>query len=134
MFEAQLKSQLKNLFGLSKVTYDQVSDATREQEGVFIEIDKANVRLIDARQIAHVTGQIRVFAQAEKMPYGFLSKRLAEASAADLRGLFFHDFEENKGSFMNIHERAFGFVYLFDSQYDPAVGTLTEINLEISES
>lgn len=58
-----------------------------------------------------------------------LIKKISEADADDTRNLFFFDFEENKGTFRNIVERSMGFLYLFDSQYDPSIGTLNEITL-----
>jgi hypothetical protein len=128
-----MSDQLKRIFRVERVTYDRPGDS-QEQEGLFIDVQKAMTRLIDGRQIARVEGKIHIFVNSDKIRYGFFSKALAEADPADASSFFFHDFEENKGTFRNIAERALSFVYFFDSQFDPAIGTLTEINLEISES
>lgn len=133
MFEPSLKAKLTRIFGLDKVTFDTPGES-QEQEGMFISVDSAKMRIRDKRQIARVTGTIRVFASLDKMPFGFFSKSLANAAADDVKGLFFYDFEENKGTFRNIAERSMGFIYLFDSQYDPNLGILNEINLTYAEN
>ena len=133
MFEKTLQDQLKRIFGLSKVTYD-IPGQSQEQEGVFIEVSTCRPRIKDARQIARVEGKVHVFASLEKLPYGFFAKRLDLAEPEDVRGLSFYNFEENKGTFRNIVERSLQFVYLFDSQYDPAIGTITEVDFSYAES
>lgn len=133
MFEKTMLAQLKRIFDLDKVTFDRPGES-QEQEAAFVEVEKAQCRVKDARQIARVTGKLHVFAQLDKMPYGYFSKCIAEAPAEDTSSFYFYDFEENKGTFRNIVERSLGFIYLFDSQYDPAIGTLNQINLSISET
>lgn len=133
MFEKQLAAQLKRIFDLDKVSFDRPGQS-QEQEAVFVEIESARARVKDKRQIARVTGTLRIFAQAEKLPYGYITKAIAAADPADTRGLFFYNFEENKGTFRNIAERSAQFLYLFDSQFDPNVGTLNQVNLSVSES
>jgi hypothetical protein len=133
VFRASLQERLKAIFGFDKVTFDQVSDS-REQESLFIQVDRAVTRVKDGRQTARVAGTLRIFAQQDKLPYGFFSKQIQEADPEDLEGLFFHDFEENKGVFQNVAERSLGFAFFFDSQFDPAIGTLTSIDLSYPES
>ncbi len=133
MFKTQMANQLKRIFEFDKVTF-AIPGESEEQEGLFINVENAQTCVKDARQIARVTGKIHVFAQLNKLPYGYFSKCLAEAELADKSGFFFYDFEENKGTFQNIVERTLSFVYLFDSQYDPAIGTLNEVNLSFAES
>ncbi len=133
MFEKTLKDKLTKIFDLDKVTYDKPSDS-QEQECVFIEVESANCKLADARQIARVKGVLHVFANTDKLPYGYFTKKIAEADPEDVKSLFFFDFEENKGTYRNITERSIGFLYLFDSQFDPAIGTITEVNLSYAES
>lgn len=133
MFEKTLVAQLKRIFEFDKVTFDQPSES-QEQEAIFIDVKSAHSRVKDAREIAKVTGTLRVFAQLDKLPFGYFSKCIDKADPADKRGLFFFNFEENKGTYRNIVERSMEFLYLFDSQYDPALGTLTEVNLSFSES
>lgn len=128
MFRVTLQAQLKRIFDFDKVTFDLPSES-QEQEGVFVQVESARWRIKDAKQIARVTGTIRVFANQDKLAYGYFNKKISEAYADDTRNLFFFDFEENKGTFRNIVERSMGFLYLFDSQYDPSIGTLNEITL-----
>jgi len=73
---------------------------------------------------------MRIFANLEKMPYGFFAKRINEADPDDIVDFFFHDIEENSGYYKDIVERAASFVFFFDSQYDPSKGTITSIDLE----
>lgn len=133
MFEKTLADCLKRIFDFDKVTFDRPGES-QEQEGMFVEIDTTRCRIKDGRQIARASGTIRVFAENNKLPYGYFTKCISEADPDDTKGLFFFDFEENRGTFRNIAERSMGFVYLFDSQYDPAVGTLNQINLSYVES
>ncbi len=133
MFEKALKDKLTRIFDLDKVTYDLPS-TSQEQEACFIAVEKAPCKILDGRQMARVTGKLHVFASLDKLPYGYFTKKIAEADWADTKDLFFFDFEENRGTFRNITERSLGFVYLYDSQYDPNVGELTSVNLSIAES
>lgn len=133
MFEATLLSQLKRIFDLDKVTFDKPGES-REQECAFVDVSKATTKVLDARQLARVTATLTVFAQVEKLPYGYFTKMIDAAAIADSRCFFFYDLEENKGTYRNISERSVSFVYFFDSQYDPAIGTITEIDLSIQET
>lgn len=133
MFEKKLQQKFEKIFGLEKVTYDSPSES-QEQEGVFIQVTDAKCRVKDKLFTAHVTGVLHVFANREKLPYGFFSKCIDAASAEDTKGLFFYEFEENKGTFRNIAQRSVSFKYFYDGQYDPDVGTLNQLNLTISET
>ncbi len=128
MFEAALSERLKRIFDLKKVTFDLPSDS-REQECIFIEVESAKARLKDARQIARVSGKIRVFCNSDKLPYGYFSKKIHRAAAADTRDLFFFDFEENAGTIGNICERSMSFIYLFESQHDPNTGSIENVTI-----
>lgn len=118
---------------MQKVTFARPGES-QEQEGVFIAVERSLCRMKDARQTARVEGTLHVFAQADKMPFGYLSKCIASADPADTFGFFFRDFEENVGTFQNLCEKKVGFNYLFDSQYDPAIGTITEVDLSYPET
>lgn len=133
MFEKRLQKQIEKIFDLGKVTYDSPSES-QEQEGVFIQVASSAVRVTGAKAIAKVEGTIRVFAASNKLPYGFFAKQIDSAKAEDKAGLFFHNFEENKGKYRNIVERSVAFVYLFDGQYDPAMGRIETVNIQILES
>ena len=133
MFEATLQAQLKAIFDFEKVVFDKPSES-QEQEGVFVDITKSKCKIKDKRQIATVNGVIHVFANLDKLPFGYFSKCIDAASAELKEGFFFYDLEESKGTYRNIVERSLSFVYLFDSQYDPNVGSITSINLSYSES
>lgn len=132
MFEAELQSKLKTIFRLPKVSYNTPSES-QEQECLFVQIDTVRTSIKDAREIARVNGKLHVYANHDKLPYGYFSKCIAEAAATDSIKFFFYDFEENSGRFLNLVERSLSFVYFFDGQYDPNVGTITSIALETVE-
>jgi hypothetical protein len=133
MFEAKLKGQIERIFGIKKVTFDLPGES-KEQEGVFIQVETAKTRVKDGKETAHVNGTIHIFAVDAKVPYGFFAKKIDAAESGDKAGLFFFNFEENKGTYRNIVERSVGFQYLFDGQYDPNLGSITSVNLNLSES
>lgn len=130
--ESVMIEKIRGIFGLAKVTFDRPGES-REQEGLFIDVSSSHSRVVDAREIAKVAGILHVFAPSSKLPFGYFSKRIAEASEALTHGFFFGP-EENVGTFLNIAERKFDFTFLFDSQYDPAIGTITEIDLSYAET
>jgi hypothetical protein len=131
LFEQDLAGKLERIFGFDKVTFDQVSES-REQEGVFIEIERARPTIKDGKQISYVQGRVRVFAQNDKLPYGYFLKFIRLADPEDTKDLFFFDMETNAGYFRNLTERSLSFVYFFSGQYDPSLGSITSI--EISEA
>lgn len=133
MFESELLDKIKTIFDFKKVTYARPGDS-QEQEGVFIDIKSARCKIVEKRQIAAVTGTIYVFGNSEKLPYGYFAKKISAADASLTKDLFFFDFEENKGIIQNIAERSVSFHFLFDSQYDPNIGTLNQVNLSYPEN
>lgn len=133
MFKKSLEDKLKRIFDFDAVEYD-IPDEAQEQEKVFIQVDKCRSTIKEGIQIADVTGMIRVFANTDKLPYGYFHKRLRDAAISDTKDLFFYNFEENEGQFRNITERTFGFRYFYNSQYDPEMGTITSIETEVNES
>ncbi len=128
-----MQEQLKRILDLDKVTFD-IPGESQEQEAAFIQVETAQTRLVDKRQIARVTGTLRIFANSEKMPYGYLSKQLAKAASSDTRSWTFHKFDENRGTYRNIVERLATFTYLFDSQFDPSLGTITSVDFTQAET
>lgn len=128
MFEKDLAEKFERIFGFDKVTFDQVSES-KEQEGVFIQIQQAKPTIKDGKQLSMVRGVVRVFAQNSKLPYGYFLKMIRNADAEDTKDLFFYDFESNAGYYQNLTERSLAFVYFFSGQYDPNLGTLTSIEL-----
>ena len=138
MFEESLKSKLKRIFDLDKATFNAHGDLadlhsdSKEQECLFIKIEKSNCAKKDGKFVAEVKGTISVFCNSEKLPFGYLTKKIVEAKPEDTKDLFFHDFEDNNNLFQNICERTMKFIYLFEAQYDPNIGTLNELETEIA--
>lgn len=132
MFESALSEKIKNIFDLDKVTFDSPSES-REQEGIFIEVENPRIKVGDKYASARVTGKLRIFVQAEKMPFDYLMKKIDAADPDDKADLYFFDIGVSVGRFMNIDERTIGFVFFFRSQYDPNLGTINSVNIEVNE-
>lgn len=129
MFEKTLKDNLKKIFDLPRVTFDQPGES-QEQDTLFVSVESSKNSIRDKRQIARVQGRLRVFTQNDKIPFGFLSKRIQEADPALTLPFFFFEFEENQPVYQNLVERSVGFVFFFDSQYDPEIGSMNSITIE----
>ncbi len=126
MFEKELEGKLKRVFDLHKVKYDATSES-QEQECLFIQVQSSKNRILDKRFVGEVTGKLNMFASLDKLPYGYFSKHISKAKIEDVAGLFFFNFEENVNTINNICERSLSFVYLFDIEYDPNLGSLTSL-------
>lgn len=132
MFESKLADTFKEIFKVKKVSYDQPGESL-EQYCLWIEIEKADLRVKDGRVVGRVEGQTMLRGTSESMPFGFFAKAIREAEPALTKDLFFSDIESNSRSFKNIVQRGFSFVYLFNSQYDPKIGTITSVILNVEE-
>lgn len=136
MFEKSLQEKFSRIFGIEKVTFDaptKPGEDKAEQECMFINVETPRFIIRPGIQKAMVTGKCMVRARAEKMPFGFFAKAIQEAGAAETKDLLFFDIEENTPSYRDIVWRAFSFTYFFSSQYDPAVGTLNQLTVNIEE-
>ncbi len=131
MFEKDLLDKFKRIFDLDKLTYDNPSES-KEQECAFINVASSVNSVKDGKFVGKVTGKLTVFANSDKLPYGYFTKHIAEAEVEDTKNLFFYQFEENLPTINNIAERTLSFIYLFDYQYNPNVGEITSIETEIT--
>lgn len=133
MFRKTLEEKLQKIFGFEKVTFNAYSDAY-EQDTLFIEVQQPRVKTTDGRAYARVTGQLIVFSQDNKMPYGFFNKRIEKAPNALTKDFFFYDIDVNNENsparLQNITERRVSFVFFFSAQYDPKLGELTTLETE----
>jgi len=127
VFEAELKTTLKRIFDLPKVTYDAPSEAM-EQETLFVDIEKATCDIVEKRARARVNGMGFIFGNADKLPYGYFAKQIAKASKFDLNKFFFFETDKSDPTQNNIVRRSFKFVFFYDSQYNPNLGMITDIN------
>lgn len=133
MFESKLKETFQRIFDVKKVSFDQPGES-QEQECLFIEISTSKNAIKDGLALAMVEGNCIMFANGEKLPFGFFSKRIRQADLADTKDLFFFDIEGNTKRYGNIVQRGFSFVYFFRGQYDPETGSITSIEfMEDSE-
>ncbi len=100
---------------------------------MFISVSRAVTKINTARQIGKFEGDITVYADSGRMPFGYFTKKLNQADLEDTRGFFFGP-EENVDTYRGIDQRQFSFTFLYDSQYDPAIGTITSIDLSVTET
>jgi hypothetical protein len=127
VFKQSLREKLIQIFDVPKATYDLPGES-EEQKCLFIQIDRANCRVKDGLHLAEVEGKILFFTTNEITPYGYFEKKIVGADPELTKDLFFFDFEENKGEFVNVVERSLSFVYFFNGQYNPELGNITSVD------
>lgn len=137
MFRKDLMRRLETIFE-TPITLDAPSD-DYEQDKIFVEITYARPRISNAnggREIARVVGSLIMFSQGDRLTYGFFSKQIEKSAGAVRAPLFFYDIDvddpASPARLMNIHERRVSFVFLYDSQFDPDKGSLTELDLSVN--
>ncbi len=133
MFRKDLQTRLQKIFQMGKTTYLAPSNEF-EQNTLFVEVLHARPRVNSAmggRETAKVEGTLTVFSQDNVMPFGFITKAIERADPSQTAPFLFHDIDVDLASSparaQNIHERRTSFVFLYDSQFDPNKGSLTEI-------
>lgn len=132
--ENTLGDKLKKIFKVSKVSFSQPGEKVKEQECVFVEIEQTRHRIKDKREIAKVTGKINLYGNSDKMPLGWISKMISEANAVDIADLAFFDLEMNSRYYQNLVQRTASFVYFFSTQYDPNLGTIETVTINVEET
>lgn len=127
-FERKLADRLQRIFGWP-VKYGQPSES-QEQETLFVDIEINRGRVKDKKATARVTGTAYVYANYERVPFGYMAQRIDAAEPEDTKDLFFFDVDANTKTLVNLVQRSVSFVFLFSGQYDPDDGTITSIELE----
>lgn len=127
-----MKNKLQRIFKVKKVSYDEPGESG-EQEVLFVNVEDSNNRIRKGEEVAKVTGSCIIIGNAEKLNFGFFSKSIQEASPSDTKDFFFSDFESNTKRYQNLVQRSFNFIYFYKGQYDPKVGTITELELGTTE-
>ncbi len=135
MFKKDVERRLRSIFGFEKVTFSAPDKEVSEQYCLFVEIDSAKPRPYGKDRICcRVVGKLIAFSQDERLPYGFFAKRIEQANPDDKKSFIFEtemDVADSASRYQNIHERHVNFIFLYDAQYDPDRGELTEINLSL---
>ncbi len=133
MFKATLEKNFKAIFGFKKVTFNAPSEQF-EQDTMFVEIQDVQVAVGSGKERAKVMGTITTFSQDNKLPYGFINKRVAGADKELTKDLFFFDTEQDVATSpagtLNISERRSRFLFLYSKQFDPQQGEMTEFEME----
>ena len=139
MFRADLQRRIEEIFGFKKTTLNAPSDEF-EQDTLFIEVNFGNTKVSGkqgSQQTARVVGRLIVYSQDNRLPFGFFAKRIDRASKDTTKPFFFYDIDlddpASPARIQNIHERTVSFVFLYESQYDPDKGQITELNLSCEE-
>lgn len=132
MFKKSLEEKFKAIFKPKKLTYNRPGESM-EQQVLFIEIESSYPKIQDGREKAWVTGKAYMLSGNEQLPFGYFAKAIKQADSSLTKDLFFYDFEENTQRFLDIIQMGFSFQYFFDSQYDPRVGSITSIDINIEE-
>lgn len=137
MFRKELKEKLDGIFRFKKSTFDAPSvnpqDGTFEQDTLFIQIDNAKSRVAESRFFSKVEGTLVVYAQMERIHFGFFNKQIENADPKLSKNLFFFDVDLNPANsparYQNLCERRVRFIFLYSAQYDPNHGKLTELKI-----
>lgn len=133
MFEDKLEKKFKSIFGVKKVTYAEPGES-QEQETIFINVEEPKFKFSDKQATAMVTGQAVMFGRNDALTFGFFAKCISKASNDLTKDLFFENLDSNTKRFGDIVQRGFSFTYFFDSQFDPAVGTITSVTTTVEET
>lgn len=141
MFETELLDKFKAIFGLAKATYDtptdegsQGSNPVMEQDCLFVEIENSKNTIKDGKAVAMVSGKAVLLGRNEKIPFGFFSKAIQRADPALTKDLFFFDIEANTPRYRDLTVRGFSFIYFYRGQFDPDIGTITSVTINIEET
>ena len=126
MFEKTLADKLARIFRVKKVSYSAPGDAS-EQECLFIFVESCLGQAKQGQYIAKVMGTFGMFANADKMPFGYFDKKIQEADPSDTTDLFFYNTDRNERIYQNIVERRCSFVYFYRGDYNPDAGSLDSI-------
>ncbi len=127
MFKKTLSDKLIKVFGLPKVSYDSPGEA-KEQEVIFVTVNKAHSIVNYGKVKMRVEGFTSVFAQSDKLPFGFFLKKI-QAMPEDCLDIFFYNVDKNEKYYGNLVERQCSFIYMYEGDYDPDAGEMTSVNL-----
>lgn len=137
MFRKELADKLSQIFGLRKSTFDQptmnATTGSYEQDTLFIQVDQFRSSMKEGSASGEVNGSLVVFAQMDKMPFGYFAKRIQQANADLTRNFFFFEIDLNPANsparLQNISERRIKFIYWYSAQYDPEHGEMTSLDM-----
>lgn len=131
MFREELATKLKAIFGFDKVTFNAPGESF-EQDTLFVEVHECPSRVAGKKITAKVTGGLVVHSQAEKLPFGFFTRRMEKAASSLTTNLFLFDADRDVATSparsVNLTERRCRFVYLYSAQHDPNKGQMNEIS------
>ena len=137
MFENELKQKFKEIFKVKKVSFSQPEPSAQnnvtEQDCLFIEVATAPLNVKDGRVSGRVAGSCLMVGSNEKLTFGFFRSAIANADPNLTKDFYFYEFETNSKIYQNLVQRGFSFVYFFSGQYDPEIGSITSVVINITE-
>ncbi len=128
MFEAELKDKVQRIFG-TKVSFTLPGES-QEQECIFIDVQSALNFIKKGKEISTVRGTLLMYANSDKMPFGFYSKKIMLADPSLTKNFYFYNMDGNSKTIQNIVERRCDFVFLYSNEYDPNGGSLTSVDFD----
>ncbi len=141
MFREQLKYKIEQIFGIPKVTFDFPGERKErgelksiEQESVMIQVDKSNCRVKSGKEYARAQGSISVFANSDKLPFGYFAKRIEQADPDLTKDIFFYDIDESSPVIQNVVDRTLRFVFLYSGDYNPNNDQIDSIKIVVEDS
>jgi len=129
MFEESLKTKFDQIFGLKlPTTLDDVGES-EEQDRLFLTVSSCVPSIKDGYATERVEGEAFMYGSSEKLPFGFFAQAIRNADQDLKKDMFFYDLETNNKTENNIVRRSFRFVYFYNEQYDPRIGSITSVQL-----
>lgn len=116
--EDQIKQKLEQIFDFKKVSFNLPADDV-EQNCLYVAIENSNIIYKENLCVARIFCSCRVFAPNEKLPVGYVSKKIALSAGSLTNNFFFYDIEENAKIFLDIIGKSFKFIYFYDGQFNP---------------
>lgn len=136
MFKKELRASLIRIFGIANTTFEEPDVEAPEQDVLFVEITDAKTRPYGPDRIsAKVTGNLILFSQAARTPYGFFNKKIQQAKNEDRKKFIFGreiDVPDSPARIQDLHEKQVPFTFLYDAQYDPDQGEISSLDAQLS--
>ncbi len=123
----ELRKKLIRIFGISNVSFDAPGESL-EQEKLFVRVTTVKSAFKDKKSFNRYFGELVLYANTEKLPFGYFQRKIAEADPLDAKDFFFYDLEQSQVMLQNIGEYSLSFIYFSSGQHDPELGTMTSID------
>lgn len=134
MLEATLAELFGKIFQVKKVSFDLPDPIAYEQETLFIDLESERPLMKQGVYGAELRGTASITGPSDKILMGFFAKAIETAKHPLTKDLFFYEVDKSTRRYRNIVQRSVSFVYFFSTQFDPAVGSIEEVEITVEES